>query len=80
MITFFLKTFVNVRVSCITSISSKVVQPFCMGSKPRYLGNLYNAKFHQMQYFKFTLVAAYMGHGVAILTPFSILSRPKIDQ
>ena len=33
-----------------------------------------------MQLFKYALVAAYMGHGFAMLIPFSILSRPKVDK
>ena len=38
MITFFLKTFVNVTVSCITSSSSKVVQFFLKGLRAKMFG------------------------------------------
>lgn len=33
-----------------------------------------------MQFLKFVLVAAYMGHGFATLIPFSIISIPRVDQ
>ena len=42
-------------------------------------------KFHKIQFFKlqienFFLVPVYMGHGLAILNPFSRLSRPKVTE
>lgn len=33
-----------------------------------------------MQFLKFVLDAAYMGHGFATLIPFSIISIPRVDQ
>ena len=45
--------------------------------KPSPQQKLLIAKFLKIQFFKYALVAAYMGHGFAILIPFSMLSSPE---
>ena len=82
MTTFFLKTFVNETVSS----SSKVVLFFARAEsqdiskicKMRNSAN-YNILNILNTYFK-CMHAVYMRHGFAILIPFSIMSRPKVDK